>query len=91
MGLTASVEWSPREANREADSQANGDLSLFTPELRIPVSHQQLQWSVLIQFLTHGREAEEAYRSAKAAGFPTWNQKRRRRRPEEKLRAVDPC
>ena len=49
MGLRASAEWSPREANREADALANGDLSLFTPELRIPVSHRQLQWSVLTQ------------------------------------------
>ena len=90
MELRASVEWSHREANREANSLVNGDLSLFTPELRIPISHQQLQWSVLTQALAHGREAEEAYRSAKAAGLLTRNQKRRRRRPEERLRAVDP-
>ena len=47
MGLKASVEWSPREANREADALANGELSQFTPELRIPVDARQLQWTVL--------------------------------------------
>ena len=41
MGLSASVEWSPREANREADALANEELSLFTLDLRIPVSHRQ--------------------------------------------------
>ena len=31
MGLRASVEWSPREANREADALENGELSLRIP------------------------------------------------------------
>ena len=30
MGLRAFVEWSPREANREADALANGDFSICT-------------------------------------------------------------
>ena len=51
MGLRASVEWSPREANGEADALANGDHSQFSPEL-------------LTQALVHGQEAEEARRAA---------------------------
>ena len=91
MGLKASVEWSPWEANREADALANGDLSLFTPELRIPVSSQRLQWTILHEALDHGRVAEEAYRAAKLVGLPERNQKRRRRRRlEERLKMVDP-
>ena len=90
IGLKASVEWSPREANREADALANGVLSQFTPELRIPIQPQQLQWPVLQQALAHGKEEEEAYQAAKVSGFPIRNQKRNRRRLEERLRAVDP-
>ena len=85
------MEWSPREANREADALANGNFSLFTPELRIPVSSQRLQWTVLHQALDHGRAAEEAHRAAKLVGLPERNLKRkRRRRPEERLKMVDP-
>ena len=91
MGLKASVEWSPQEANREADALANVDFSLFTPELWILVSSQRLQWTILHQALDHGRAAEEAHRAAKLVGLPERNQKRsRRRRPEERLKMVDP-
>ena len=58
MGLKTSVEWSPREANREADVLANGELSQFTPELRIPVDSRRLQWTVLRQALSHGKGSE---------------------------------
>ena len=57
MGLRASVEWSLGETNREADALANGDLILFAPELRIPVSSQHLQWSVLTEALAYEKEA----------------------------------
>ena len=69
---------------------ANGELSPFTPDLQIHVKFHQLQWSVLKQGLAYGKEAEDAHRTAKAAGLPTRNQKRRRRGTEEKLMAVDP-
>ena len=89
MGLKASVEWSPREANREADALANGELSQFSPELRIPVDARQLQWTVLREALSHGKEAEDAYQAAKTVGFPVRNQKMRRKTmPEERLKAV---
>ena len=71
MGLRASVEWSPRQANREADPLANRDLSQFTRELRIPLNHQQLQYSILTQTLASGREAEDVHRTAKAISLPT--------------------
>ena len=88
MGSKASAECSSWEANREADALANGDLTLFAPELRIPVSHRHLQWSVLTEALPYGKEAEDAHRIAKIAALST--RKRRRRRPEERLKAVDP-
>ena len=86
MGLRASVEWLHREANREPDALANGELFLFTPDLRIRVSPHQLQWSVLKEAFAHGREAEDAHRT----GLPTRSQKKRRKRPEERLKAVGP-
>ena len=91
MGLKASVEWSPLEANREADALAIGDFSLFTPELRIPVSAQLLQWTILHQALDHGRVAEEARRAAKLVGLPERNRKRRRRRRPEERTLGDRC
>ena len=90
MGLRASVEWSHREANREADALADGDFSPFTPELRIPVSAQRLQWTILMQALDLGRVAEEAHRTAKLVVYQSNRKRRRRRRPEERLKAVDP-
>ena len=91
MGLKASVEWSPREANREADALANGELSQFTPELRIPVDARQLQWTVLREALSHGKEAEDAHQAAKAVGYPERNQRTGRKKTrEERLKAVDP-
>ena len=90
MGLRASGEWSPQEANREADDAlANGDFSLFTPELQIPVCSQRFQWTILVQALDHGRVAEEAHRTAKLVGLPE-RKRRRRRRLEERLKMVDP-
>ena len=58
MGLRVFVEWSPKEANREADALANRDHSQFSPELRIPVSPQHLQWSVLTQAWFMGERLE---------------------------------
>ena len=60
-------------------------------ELRIPVDARQLQWTVLREALSHGKEAEDAYQAAKTVGFPVRNQRmRRKKRPEERLKAVDP-
>ena len=70
MGLKASAEWSPREANHEADALANGDLSQFSPELGIPVN----QWTVLQQALVHEEEAEDAHQATKVSSFPVRNQ-----------------
>ena len=70
VGLRASVEWSPREANREADALADGDFSPFTPELRIPVSAQRLQWTILMQALDLGRVRGRSSSHSEAGGLP---------------------
>ena len=90
-GIRASVEWAPREGNREADSLANGDFSSFSESQRLHVVPSQLDWIVLPAALEHGRRAEELFREAKSSGaLPMRNRRARKRRPEDRLRFKDP-
>ena len=73
MGLKASVEWSPREANREADARSAIGSSNGLCSHRPSRAGQK-----------------EAHQAAKVTGLPTRNQKRSWRRPEERLKAVEP-
>ena len=63
--IRASVEWTPRSGNREADALANGDVSNFGTAPRMHVEPRGLQWQVLPQALARGREAERVSRAAK--------------------------
>ena len=89
-GIRASVEWAPREGNRDADSLANGEVSSFSPSHRLRVVLGQLRWLVLPKALAHGRQAEELLRNAKSSGaLPMRNVPGRRRRPEDRSRNKD--
>ena len=89
--LKASVMWTPRETNREADALANGDTSSFNPALRVEIEPTCLQWLLLPSALEMGRKAEEEHRKFKASGYdPRRGERIRKRKAYEKLRVTDP-
>ena len=65
MGKKTTVNWTPRAANREADSLANGDASEFSPALEVEIRKDRLQWRVLPKAVEMAREAEAAVAEAK--------------------------
>ena len=90
-GMRATVEWAPRECNREADMLANGDTSLFDPERRIHVAAGTLVWNVLPDALKVGRETEETFMRLKEThGLPNRSAKQRKRTAEHRLKFKDP-
>ena len=81
-GIRASVEWSPRAGNREADAPANGVFSVFNPAHRLHCDPREPCWKVLPQALRFGSEAEESFRAAKDANaLPARNVKQPRCSP----------
>ena len=60
-GIKANVQWSPREANREADRLANGDSTDFDPAYCLHIDPGALSWYMLEDALVMGRDAEHAY------------------------------
>ena len=68
MGQKTTVKWTPRNANREADSLANGDTSEFDPALEVVFRKDRLQWRVLTEALEMARQAEAAVAEAKRKG-----------------------
>ena len=91
MSLRASVEWIPREGNREADRLANGIFHDFDHCMRIPVSTRSLVWEILPEALEAGRSAEDFFQAAKASGqLPNRTTKQRKRKVSERLRTTDP-
>ena len=89
--MRAVVEWAPRECNREANVLANGITDLFDPEHRLRVSAGTLEWNILPEALSVGREAEQAFRRMKETnGLPNRAQKQRKRKVETRLKVTDP-
>ena len=68
MEQKTTVNWTPRTANRDADSLANGDASEFDPALEVEFRKHRLQWRVLPEALEMAREAEAAVAEAKRKG-----------------------
>ena len=90
-GIKASVQWAPRESNREADRLANGDLAGFSPEYRIHVDVGSISWYVLEDALVMGRDADRAYEYAKKSGtLPGTTRREKRKRQDERLKFADP-
>ena len=91
MSMKVAVEWTPRAGNREADQVANGDYRAFNPQNRVNLDLARLQWDILPEVLGLGRAAEEDVRShQQSRTLPQRNVKRRRRKPEERMRLKDP-
>ena len=90
-GLKALVEWTPREANREADELAKGVVHGFALSLEVKIQPKQLSWHVLLEMLDVGAKAEEAHhRAVKRGTLPNRTQKQKKRKPEERQRVRDP-
>ncbi len=66
-GLELSLEWAPREFNREADRLADGNSSGFAPTLRRGTSLEHIPWLVLPAILKAG---EAFYTCRKALPTP---------------------
>ena len=91
MSMKVVVEWTPGAGNREADHLANGEYSRFSPENRVNVDLAQMQWDVLPDVLSLGRSAEDDVRRLKDSGQCLQrNVKRRKRKPDERMRLKDP-
>ena len=79
--IKANVQWAPRETNCEADRLANGNFEGFSPEYRIPIDFLSMQWYILDEGLSMGRDAELAYEFAKqAASLPGTTRREKRKR-----------
>ena len=66
--LQASIQWTPRTANREADSLANGNAQNFNPDYECVICPDSFEWLVLPQALERGREAEDEFRVFRESG-----------------------
>ena len=86
--LQASVEWTPRELNKEADALSKGDFTGFRVENRVPVDLATTSWLVPDRALEWGaafeKEASSRNRETRV-GRPG-----KRKRAEERLRVRDP-
>ena len=69
-GAELSLDWIPRDANREADALADGEG--FDPALRVSTDLRDVRWLVLNDLLDAGarffREAAASSGSAKPSG-----------------------
>ena len=91
MGQKATVNWTPRTANREADSLANGEISGFDPALEVVFRKDRLQWRVLPEALEMAQQAEAAVAEVKRKGdLPDRTKKQAKRRLEQRIRVTDP-
>ena len=89
--IKANVHWAPRETNCEADRLANGNFEGFSPEYRIPIDFSSMQWYLLGEALSMGRDAELAYEFAKQSGsLPGTTRREKRKRQDGRLRFSDP-
>ena len=88
MEQKTAVNWTPREANREADASANGDSSGFDPAKEIKFDLSHMHWRILPDALQMGEDA--VHDAERRGALPHTGKKRRRRRLEEGLKMTDP-
>ena len=89
--LQASVQWTPRTANRGADSQANGDTQSFNPECECAILPESTDWLVLPQALERGRQSQDEFRAFRESGRdPQRGRKQAKREVEARLKTTDP-
>ena len=69
----------------------NGNFEDVAPELEIKVDPGSIQWEILLDALHMAREADSEYKDLKQQGRLTKrDQRKRKKRPEERLRLGDP-
>ena len=68
VGCKLQLEWTPREANVEADALSNGDASGFDPDKRIAVAMNSGSCLVMPEFMEEGRKYEKELRLLRAKG-----------------------
>ncbi len=84
--IRVSLDWCPRDLNSEADALSNGDVSSFTPELRVELDVANINWIVLNKLMDHGVAHELSKSHAKRAAAP----KTRKKAKWARLRITDP-
>ena len=76
------VDWTPREGNKDAYRLANGIVDDFSPDLEMKLVPDALRMA---------READSEYKNSKQEGrLPKRDQRKRKKRPKERLRLRDP-
>ena len=93
--LRVELEWTPREANQEADALSNHDSIYFAEEMRIPLAFGNENCTVLQEMLAHGEtfeaERKEVRERARTSG-QTWphasNKKTQRNDANKRSRAM---
>ena len=86
-GLQASVQWAPRTANRVGQRVHAG----LQTGCECVIDPATVPWILLCRALDEGRQAEQAYQDFRASGGdPLRGRRQRRRRPDERLRMMDP-
>ena len=93
-GIRASVEWAPREGNREADSLANGNLDMRRPSWTSNWGEPLRPDSTPVDSVSRrcsrtGQQADESLRRLPRTMKRT-SPKRRPRNPDSSWSAVDP-
>ena len=93
-GAHLDLQWVPRLQNFESDELSNGITSRFDPSYRVEVDLVSLEFLVLPQLLKLGDKLYRQIGEHKLQGRQSPNnvpmRTKRKRRPEEKLRATDP-
>ena len=89
--LRIELEWTPREANQEADALSNQDSTGFTEELRVPLSLEKEKWIVLQEMLAHGELFEKEKKEVREQARATANTRAPfRKRKQAKLKEREP-
>ena len=102
-----SLDWIPREENKEAEALSEACSPQFDPSKRIPVKIEDMKFEVLDQMLEYGselygivRKNKEESKMRKIEDKPDEGreteadrgkgERKRKKRPEERLRIKDP-
>ena len=87
-----SLDWVPREGNKEADALSEGSFHGFDPAKRIEVDLASMKFEVLNELLEHGAELYSIIRQGKAVKdrYVAPKPKAKKRKLEDKLKTKDP-
>ena len=89
--LELHLNWIRRDKNELADALSNGDFKSFNPDLRIPLSAEELKWIILPTALRWSKEIYDEAHAPKSKGRVTtevW--KSRKLAAGKRLKTSDP-